>query len=377
MSGLQSLLDDHAVVICVGCGGVGKTTVAASVAVRAALQGRRTLCLTIDPARRLATSLGLGQMRATEQAVDRLAFLEAGLILHGELWAAVVDPKATFDEVVMRLARDRERARRILENRIYRYVSASMPGVQEYMAMERLATARESPRFDLVVLDTPPTSNALDFLDAPRRLLEAMSSPAVQWLLALHGDGALSQGTSFVVRQLARIAGADVIQRMAALAADFDDLFDGLRQRAELASGMLRGPDVGFLLVTSPDPLAVDEAIFLNHRLSDMGLSRAALVVNRVRSLRSGARSVTSVQLRAALERAGVPVAGSSGLIDALLRAFEQEQALARADLEEVKRLGRSCADIGIGAVCLVPGLDRDVHDLKQLARLHEWLFAA
>ncbi|MBU1228325.1 MAG: AAA family ATPase [Actinobacteria bacterium] len=374
MSGLQSLLDDHSVVVCVGCGGVGKTTVAASIAVRAALQGRRALCLTIDPARRLATSLGLGQMRASEQVVDHLAFLEAGLILRGELWAAVVDPKATFDRVVTRLARDEATAQRILDNRIYRYVSASMPGVQEYMAMERLAEVKESPRFDLVVLDTPPTSNALDFLDAPRRVLEAMNSQAVQWLLALHGDGVLSQGTSFVLRHLAKIAGGDVIQRMAALAADFDTLLDGLRERAAEVGDMLRGPDVAYLLVTSPDPLAVDEAVYLNHRLVDLGLGGGALVVNRMRPLRSGASSVTRAQLLSTLERAGISGAGASGLIDALQCALHQEQSLAQADLAEVTRLARSCADID--SVCLVPGLERDVYDLTQLARLHEWLFA-
>jgi anion-transporting ArsA/GET3 family ATPase len=367
------LVDEHEVLVCVGCGGVGKTTVAASVALRAALGGRRVLCLTIDPARRLATSLGLGQMRAQEQMVDHLAFLEAGLILRGELWAAVVDGKSTFDGLVRRLAADEATAKRILTNRIYRYVSASMPGVQEYMAMERLAAVKESPRFDLVVLDTPPTSNALDFLDAPRRVMEAMNSPAVQWLIALHGDGVLSQGTSFVLRHLSKIAGGDVIERMAALATDFNSMLDGLRERAAVVDRMLRSDDVAYLLVTSPDPLAVDEAIFLNRRLVDMGLSGGALVVNRIRPLRPAASSVTRDQLRMALERAGVPGSGSFGLTDSLLQAVRQEQTLAQADIDEVRRLNRSCADIR--STSQVPGLDRDVYNLEQLARLHQWLF--
>lgn len=337
--------------------------------------GKRTLCLTIDPARRLATSLGLGQMRAREQVVDHLAFLEAGLILRGELWAAVVDAKATFDDLVLRLSEDRETAERILTNRIYRYVSASMPGVQEYMAMERLAEVKESPRFDLIVLDTPPTSNALDFLDAPRRITDAMNSPAVQWLLTLHGGGVLSQGTSFVLRHLSKIAGGDVIERMAALVADFESMLDALRERALMVDEMLRGDDVAYLLVTSPDPLAVDEAIFLNHRLVEKGLSGGALVVNRMRPLRPAAQSVTKAQLRSTLEKLGASGSHAANLTDALQRGFQQEQELARADQGEVERLARSCT--GIGAVCLVPGLDRDVHDLTQLARLHEWLFAA
>lgn len=374
MNGLQSLVDEHEVVVCVGCGGVGKTTVAASVALRAALQGRRALSLTIDPARRLATSLGLGRMHAQEQMVDQLAFVEEGLILRGELWAAMVDAKKTFDDLVGRLAADGETAHRILNNRIYRYVSASMPGVQEYMAMERLAAVKESAKFDLIVLDTPPTSNALDFLDAPRRVTEAMNSQAVQWLLALHGGGAISQGTSFVLRHLAKIAGAEVLQRMAALASDFNTMLDGLRERAAAVDQMLRGDEVAYLLVTSPDPLAVDEAIFLNHRLVDMGLGGGALVVNRVRPLRSSAATVTKGQIRSVLERAGIPSARTSELTDSLQRAVRQEQELAQADMEEIKRLGRSSTEID--AVCLVPGLERDVYNLAQLARLHQWLFA-
>jgi len=305
--------------------------------------------------------------------VDHLAFLESGLILRGELWAAVVDAKATFDDLVKRMSADEETAERILTNRIYRYVSASMPGVQEYMAMERLAEVKESPRFDLVVLDTPPTSNALDFIDAPRRITEAMNSPAVHWLLTLHGGGVLSQGTSFIVRHLSKIAGGDVIERMAALAADFESMLDALRERAGTVDEVLRGDDVAYLLVTSPDPLAVDEAIFLNHRLVEKGLPGGALVVNRMRPLRPSAQSVTKAQLLSTLERLGVSGSHATGLTEALQTGLRQEQALAQADQGEVARLARSCTESG--PMCLVPGLDRDVHDLTQLARLHQWLF--
>lgn len=373
MTGLQHILDDHNMVVCVGCGGVGKTTIAASVALRGALDGRRTLCLTIDPARRLATSLGLGQMRGAEQQVDQLAFIEAGLIMRGELWAAVVDGKATFDGIVQKTAADEETAQRILENRIYRYMSASMPGVQEYMATERLYAAKQNPNFDLVVLDTPPTSNALDFLDAPRRITAAMNSPAVEWLMMMHKGGVLSQGTAFIMRNLSKIAGSNVLERMAELALDFESMLDGMRERAATVAETLRSDEVAYILVTSPDPLAVDEAIFLNHRLVEMGLSGGALVVNRMRPHRPGIIGLGETQIRSQLAESRLEKSTIDSIAAKLARATREEQSLAEADLVQVDRLKRSCENIG--SVCLVPGLDRDVYSLEQLNRLHDWLF--
>jgi anion-transporting ArsA/GET3 family ATPase len=374
VSGLQEILDTHDVIVCLGCGGVGKTTISASVALRAALDGRHALCLTIDPARRLATSLGLGRMRAQEQQVDQLSFVEAGLILRGQLWAAVVDAKTTFDGLVKELATDPEAAERILGNRIYRYVSRSMPGVQEYMAMERLLQVKENPAYDLIVLDTPPTSNALDFLDAPRRVMAAMRSPAVDWLVTSHRGGILTKGTAFILRNLSRIAGAVVLTRMAELAQDFEAMLGDLETRAANVDGMLRSADVAYLLITSPDPLAIDEAIFLNHRLQEMGLGDGALVVNRMRPFRPGVGEPGAVEIREALERdAGVSAPQAARLGAALSRAVREEQSMAKADLVQVERLRRSCQ--GVCTVCLVPGLERDVYELTQLARLHTWMF--
>jgi anion-transporting ArsA/GET3 family ATPase len=373
VSGLQEILDSHDVIVCLGSGGVGKTTTSASVALRAALQGRRTLCLTIDPSQRLATSLGLGRMRAQEQQVDPLSFVEAGLILRGQLWAAVVDAKATFDGLVQRLA-EPEAAERILHNRIYRYVSRSMPGVQEYMSMERLLQVKENPAYDLIVLDTPPTSNALDFLDAPRRMMAAVGSPAVQWLLTANRGGILSKGTAFVLRHLSRIAGAVVLTRMAELAQDFETMLEELRHRATTVDAMLHSDEVAYVVVTSPDPLAIDEAIFLNHRLQAMGLGDGALVVNRMRPYRPRTGGLGADEIRAGLELdSELVVAQATRLAAALDRAVREEQSLAAADLAQVERLRKSCQ--GVCSVCVVPGLERDVYDLAQLARLHAWLF--
>jgi len=313
-------------------------------------------------------------MRAQEQQVDHLAFVEAGLILRGQLWAAVVDAKATFDGLVRRLSADESATERILNNRIYRYVSRSMPGIQEYMAMERLCAVKENPDFDIVVLDTPPTSNALDFLDAPRRVTAAMNSPAVEWLLTSHKGGVLSQGTAFVVRHLARIAGAVVLDRMSELALDFEAMLDGLRARATMVDEMLRSDDVAYILVTSPDPLSVDEAIFLNHRLVEMGLEGGALVVNRMRPFREGVEGISDETIQRSLDHeGGLSPTRAARLASLLSRALREEQSLAAADLYHVDRLKRSCQNCS--TVCLVPGLERDVYELAQLARLHEWLF--
>ena len=192
---LAEVLATHRVVVTVGSGGVGKTTTAAALALHAAMSGRRVLCLTIDPARRLANSLGLAEMTVDEQVVPRELFEAHGLALQGQLAAVMLDTKRTFDDLVKRQARSPEAAERILNNKIYQYVAGSLAGTQEYMAMEKLYQVRDDPRYDLIILDTPPTSNALDFLDAPERMVDAIDSPAMRWFIqAFQGAGKLSFG---------------------------------------------------------------------------------------------------------------------------------------------------------------------------------------
>jgi len=284
-----------------------------------------------------------------------------------------VDAKATFDDLVRRLAADEATAERILHNRIYRYVSAAMPGVQEYMSLERLFSALEAGRFDLVVLDTPPTSNALEFLGSPRRVMGAFESPAFGWLLALKRGTLLGRGASFVMRYLARLTGTALLEQMSELALDFEPMLGPVRERVMAVDSTLRGNRVASVLVTSPDPLAVDEAIFLNHRLVGMGLRGGVLVVNRVHPIRREAAALPLGALRVTLERSGVPQARSSALASALRRSAHEEQALAEGDRLAIEQLRRSTVDIW--SVRLVPGLDRDVYDLAQLAALHPWLF--
>src|SRR3954463_2008148 len=186
---LAELVDTRRVLITVGAGGVGKTTTAAAIGVAAARRGKRVLCLTIDPAKRLAESLGITEMRTEATSIDPARFEAAGVKLTGTLTAMMLDTKRTFDELVIKYSSTKEKADRLLENKLYKYVSTSLAGTQEYMAMEKLVAVKDDPRYDLIVLDTPPTTNALDFLDAPERLMEALDSATMKWFVQAFESG--------------------------------------------------------------------------------------------------------------------------------------------------------------------------------------------
>ncbi|MGH7435970.1 MAG: ArsA family ATPase, partial [Polyangiaceae bacterium] len=232
---LAELVMSRRVLIAVGAGGVGKTTTAAALGVAAACRGRRVLCLTIDPAKRLAESLGLERVSSEEQTVGPELFARAGIPFTGSLTAMMLDTKRTFDDLVVRYASTPERAHKLLSNKLYRYVSTSLAGTQEYMAMEKLVSVQRDPRFDLVILDTPPTANALDFLDAPVRLIEALDSSTMRWFLqAFESTGKLSlnllaRSAGLVLRGLGRITGGGFLEDMASFIADLNDLFGGFR----------------------------------------------------------------------------------------------------------------------------------------------------
>src|SRR5262245_47247700 len=190
---LASLVETRRVLVTVGAGGVGKTTTAAALGVAAARRGKRVLCLTIDPAKRLAESLGIEAMTTEAVTVDRARFEAAGVPIDGSLTAMMLDTKRTFDELVLKYSSSKEKADKLLSNRLYKYVSTSLAGTQEYMAMEKLVAVKDDPRYDLIILDTPPTANALDFLDAPERLIEALDSATMKWFSdAMQSSGKFS-----------------------------------------------------------------------------------------------------------------------------------------------------------------------------------------
>jgi anion-transporting ArsA/GET3 family ATPase len=380
---LDELVMKRRVLVAVGAGGVGKTTTAAALGVAAASRGRRVLCLTIDPARRLAESLGLERMSADEQVVAPELFARAGLPMKGSLSAMMLDTKRTFDELVERYSSSPERARKLLSNKLYGYVSASLAGTQEYMAMEKLVAVQRDPRFDLIILDTPPTANALDFLDAPGKLVDALDSATMRWFLqAFQSTGKvifnlLARSAALVLRGLGRITGAGFLAAMAELITELNDLFGGFRERAKVVEAALRSPDVSFVLVTSPAPMSLEEVVFFSERLAEASMPRGAFVVNRYRQAPlapPGAPGTSS----APTERDASLAIAARGLrlgVDAaarVLQAYGDAVRLAALDEYHVRDLRDRSA--GHVPIVRVPELATDVHDLKNLGAISELL---
>src|SRR3954466_8973030 len=284
---LVDVLLERRILVCVGSGGVGKTTTAAALALAAARRGKRTLVLTIDPARRLANSLGLESLGHPVQQVDPALVRRGAPSATGELWAMMLDQKQAFDEVVGRHAKDPAAVKRILANPVYAQISGSLSGAQEYAAMAKLHDFDRTGEWDLIVVDTPPTAHALDFLDAPRKLSEAIDSPAIEWFRKLQGDGGsrwsfVGKTGAYVLKRLAQFVGSKFIDDLRVFFTVFHDILAGFRQRAEETFALLRQPRVGFVLVASPEPMAVREALFFHDRLASASMPFVGFVVNKV-----------------------------------------------------------------------------------------------
>jgi anion-transporting ArsA/GET3 family ATPase len=376
---LPELVRSRRVLIAVGAGGVGKTTTAAALGLAAAREGKKVLCLTIDPARRLAQSLGLAEMTSDAMRVDPARFAAAGVPMKGELTVGMVDTKRTFDNLVHRYSSSPEKAERLLSNKLYKYVSTSLAGTQEYMAMERLIEVKKSAEWDLIVLDTPPTANALDFLDAPDTLIGALDSAAMRWFVdAFQTTGKVSlnllaRSAAVVLRGIGKLVGGGFLENMAEFITELNDLFGGFRQRAAAVHEALRAPDASFVLVTSPAPMSVQEVLYFSDRLVEHQIPRGAFVVNRFRR----PPRVTGSPLEAADVAEAVRSVGVSLDEDApgrLLRAYSDQVRLAALDATHVAQLSaRAGSDV---AIVRVPELASDVHDLVLLARIADVLMA-
>ncbi len=374
---LSDRLESKKIVVCVGSGGVGKTTTAAAIGVRSAQRGKRVLVCTIDPARRLATSLGLAGLEHQPRQVPAELLGGSGV---GQLWAMMLDQKRAFDEVVLRHTKDPATQRRILNNRIYQQISASLTGSQEYAAVAKLAEIDREGGWDLIVLDTPPTANALDFLDAPQKVADAVDSPAVKWFTG-KGSGfgvkALGLGAAFVMQRVARFVGAGLLEDMAAFMVEFNEALGGFRERSREVSGLLRDPKVGFVLVCAPDPLVVDEAIYFYQRLAQYGISFQGFVCNRVRRRAGPPPPSEEVTARLAL-LPGLQALSPHELADAsraLLGSYHDMELLGETDAAEIQRLGQKCGDTHV--YVKVPFFERDVHDVVELSRLAGYVLGA
>ncbi len=371
-SSLLPLIESRHVILCVGSGGVGKTTVTAAIGLAAARRGLRVLCLTIDPARRLANSLGLRRMTSDAQKVDASLFAQAGVEVSGSMTVMMLDTKRTFDDLVVRHASSPEARDRILENRLYQYVSTSLAGTQEYMAMEKLLAVKRDTNYDLIVLDTPPTSNALDFLDAPERLIEALDSAAMRWFIqAFEKSGKFSlnlvaKSVAVVLKGIGRLTGGGFLEQMAEFITELNDLFGGFRERASQVAEAFRGPDFGYVLVTTPSPLAIREVLYFAERLVEQGMRRDAFVVNRVHRKPRALPSLEEIER--SVERHELSL-GDNG-VERLARALDEERLLAARDAEHLGALvdafdsGEDPHPVRID----IPALPGDVHDLGTLA---------
>ncbi|MDQ3915177.1 MAG: AAA family ATPase [Actinomycetota bacterium] len=375
MNPISEILATKEVVVCAGAGGVGKTTTAAAIALKAALEGKRAAVLTIDPARRLASSLGLKELSNEPTKVSTRKFSAVGLKPKGELHALMLDTKTTFDRVVHRYAPTPEQADRIIANRFYRNISSTLSGTQEYMAMEKLYELHAEGGFDVVVIDTPPTRNALDFLDAPQRMNEFFDSRVLRWFLLpyMKAGGGLMRvanvaATTFL-RIVKRIVGTEVLEDTAEFFANLEGMYDGFKQRAREVSELLQSDATSFVVVTSPSEDSVTEATFFAERLNDSRLPFGALVVNRVHPKIGDGIDVKPRQLHK-LE---------AGDEDARLLAklLDNEEAFMRVVRLEEQNLAELARRVPRHKWVRVPYLEQEAVDFSGLLAISDQLFGA
>jgi anion-transporting ArsA/GET3 family ATPase len=367
---IGSLVSEREIIVCCGSGGVGKTTTAAAIAVEGARRGRRTCVVTIDPARRLADALGLRSLTNTPRRVDG--------DWPGELWALMLDTKGTFDDLVVRYARDPNQARGILDNRLYRNLSDALSGTQEYMAMEKLYELHEEGGFDLVVVDTPPTRSALDFLSAPRRLTRFLDNRIFRMLVMPTRAylRAVSVATQAFLRTVAKVVGAEMVSDTVAFFQAFEGMEQGFRNRADRVLELLSLRSTAFLLVASPRRDAVDEALFFAERLGRSHIAVQGLIVNRLHRRfdgRSDGHSPEGPPGGPPDERpAAETIAGEGGALAPLVA--NRNELRAMADREE-GHFAALAAQVAPAPVARVPFLAADVHDLEGLAVIADHLF--
>lgn len=366
---VDAMLDDplQRIIVCCGSGGVGKTTTSAAIALRAAERGRKVVVLTIDPARRLAQSMGI-------EALDNIPRPVPGVGGSGSLDAMMLDMKRTFDEVVESQASP-EKAQQILNNPFYVAVSSSFAGTQEYMAMEKLGQldkdARASGRWDLIVVDTPPSRSALDFLDAPERLSSFLDGKFMKLLLApARGPARLmTAGFGMVTKAVTAIIGGQVLNDMQAFVSAFDTLFGGFRQRAQRTFELLQAEGTAFLVVAAPEPDALREAAYFVERLSAERMPLAGLVVNRASSDPGG--DLTPSAAMAGYEALRDKPEDSARMAAGLLRLHADRKLVVERETRLRSRF--ATAHPGVRTVVL-PALPSDIHDLDGLRRIGDLL---
>jgi anion-transporting ArsA/GET3 family ATPase len=355
MTSLATLLNDRSVIVCVGAGGVGKTTTAAALAFDAARHGRRVCVVTIDPARRLSDAMGFDADHALGNEPQKIT-----IDATGELWAVMLDTSTTFDSLIATYALTEAQAQTILNNDFYKNIAHSMSGSHEYMAMEKLYELHNDDRFDLVIVDTPPSSNAVDFLEAPDRITAFLDHRLYKVLVTPTGSFArvVNFAAQGFLRTVARIVSASVVDDAIAFFAAFDGMEEGFRGRAEAVHDLLIADETAFILVTVPRNDTVDDAADFVDTLARAGIDVDAVIVNRVHP----SFGTEAVRLK------------HNSPLEPLRLVLEQSQAVAREQDDVLSTLTDA---LPAGTVVKIPFLDTDVHDLDGLASLAQWLTPA
>jgi len=359
---IDALIDspETRVIVCCGSGGVGKTTTAAALALRAAERGRQTVVLTIDPARRLAQALGLRELGNHPRQVS-----VAGFEPKGELWAMMLDMRRTFDDMVHQHAGP-ERAQQLLQNPFYQTISTSFSGTQEYMAMEKLGQLAASGDWELIIVDTPPSRSALDFLDAPSRLSTALDGRMIRLLTGPAKAGSwglrkmVSAGVTMFAKAVSTIIGGQLLADASAFMQAFDSMFGGFRERSRKTAELLRSPGTAFLVIAAPEPDALREASYFVERLSKESMPLTGLVANRTHPVLADLSADAARSAAESLERGG----RAAPLATAVLRLHADRVTLAERETRLMARFTRAHGEV---PVARIPALPSDVHDVSGL----------
>jgi anion-transporting ArsA/GET3 family ATPase len=364
VNGLQALVRERRIIVCCGSGGVGKTTTAAALAVEGARQGRRTCVVTIDPARRLADAFGLDSLTNAPSRVEGA--------WPGELWALMLETQSTFDAAVNRYARDEHQARAILQSRHYRNLCDGLSGTQEYMAVEKLYQLHHEGGFDLIVVDTPPTRRAVDFLNAPGHLTRMLDNPIFRMLITPSRASlrAVAIAAQASLKVAARIVGAEMVLDTVAFLRAFEGMEAGMRSRAKRVLELFAEPSTAFVLVVAPRPDAVSEGQFFAARLAESEIPVQALIVNRLHP-RFDAQP-------AATPRSGLGQESNRAKSGVNIRAFTaltSNWVDLRAEAEhEANFIAALAAQVAPAPVVRIPLFARDVHDLAAVQTVADYL---
>ncbi|MCY1081191.1 ArsA family ATPase [Archangium lansingense] len=363
MNALSEALKKKRVLVCVGSGGVGKTTISATLALRSAVDGRSSLVCTIDPAKRLANSLGLHALGNVEAEVPASALEPLGLKPRARLHAMMLDMKQTWDDLILKYAPPDKREK-ILSNRFYQSLSSALAGSQEYIAMEKLWELRNKRDYELIVLDTPPTAHALDFLEAPNRVLDFLDNEAAKWLLtpALAagkiGLSLFSLGSSYAAKTISKFTGTETLQELAGFMMAIAPMNESFRERARGVRELLEAEQTGFVLVTSPGRERLDEVMHFHRLLKQNEMDVVAVVVNRVHPM-------PGPQLWEEMK----------GLIPA--RRAKMEETLRELTIlaeQDARGIAELQAAVGGTPLIQVPRFEMDVHEIGALWRTGRYL---